>query len=125
MKFFKSLIEEKKKFKDFYNDQERDNVNVASLFFTFIIGILIGLITVQVFLVLVHMPYLAYTLSGSALIWVITIFYMFQINNFKKLRKPEGFSLLKAFLFEYLIIVLVVIVIVALLEIITIPLFFL
>ena len=125
MKFFKALIEEKKKFKEFYDDKERDDVSVASLVFTLIIGILIALISVQVFLVLVHRPYLAYTICGIALIWIITIFYMFQITNFKKLRLPENFSLFKAFLFEYLIIVLVVIVIVALLEVITVPLFFL
>lgn len=125
MKFFKSLIEDKKKFKEFYDDRERDNVSVASFVFTLILGILIALISIQVFLVLVHRPYLAYTLCGIALIWIITMFYMFQITNFKKLRLPEGFSLFRAFFLEYLIIVLVVIVIVALLEVITIPLFFL
>ncbi|MCR5564938.1 MAG: hypothetical protein K6F59_04035 [Gammaproteobacteria bacterium] len=125
MKFFKSLIEEKKKFKDFYDDRERDNVSMASLIFTLIIGVLASLISVQVFLVLVHRPYLAYTLCGIALLWLITLFFIFQISNFKKLRQPEDFSLLKAFLLDYLITVIVVIVIVVLLEVITVPLFFL
>ena len=109
-KLFLSLKDERNKMYDFYTEKEYKDASIVSLIFTFIIGLLIALITVNVFMVFVYMPYLAYTISGLALIWIIIIYYLFLNSSLKTLKEPEGFSLFKANLLELIIIILVIIV---------------
>ena len=124
-KFFLNLKDNHDKLKEFYTEKEFNQASIASFIFTLIISILIALLDISFFLVFVYMPYLAYTVSGLCLIWIIVIYYLFLISILKKTKEPEDFSLYKAFLIEFLIYVIGVIIITFLLELITIPLFFL
>ena len=124
--FFKSLKAEREKLGNFYTDKELRNAQLSACVPTFLIGLLIALLVVSVFQVFVYMPYLAYTISGIALIWIMVMYYLFEMSALKSIKNPEGeVSLFKAFFVEIMIIVLSLVVFVALLEIITIPIFFL
>ena len=124
--FFKSLKAEKEKLNNFYTDKELTNASIGACVGTFLIGGLIALLTVAFFQVFVYMPYLAYTVSGLALIWIMVIYYLLEISALKSIKNPGcEINFYKAFLLEFSIVVLSIIVLVALLEIITIPKFFL
>lgn len=124
--FFKSLKTEREKLGNFYTDKELRNAGLLACIPTFLIGLLIALITVSVFQVFVYMPYFAYTISGIALIWIMVMYYLFEMSALKSIKNPEGeVNLFKAFFVELMIIILSLVVFVALLEIITIPIFFL
>ncbi|MCR5741288.1 MAG: hypothetical protein K6G38_02345 [Gammaproteobacteria bacterium] len=125
MKLFKDIKESNDKMNSFYSDKELRNASLAAATFTLVIGIAIALLTVTFFQVFVYMPYLAYTVSGLALLWLIIMYYFFYFSNLRYIRKPEDFSLFKANLIEISIMIIGIIFIVALLELVTIPIFFL
>lgn len=124
--FFKSLKMEREKLANFYTDKEVRNAQLSACVPTFLIGLLIALLLVSIFQVFVYMPYFAYTISGIGLIWIMVLYYLFEMSALKSIKDPEGeVNLFKAFFLELMIIVLSLTVFVALLEIITIPIFFL
>ena len=124
--FFKSLKVEREKLGNFYTDKEIRNAQLSACVPTVLIGLLIALLLVSIFQVFVYMPYFAYTISGIGLIWIMVLYYLFEMSALKSIKDPEGeVSLFKAFFLELMIIVLSLAVFVALLEIITIPIFFL
>ena len=123
--FFKSLKIEKEKMSNFYTEKELTKASLIACIPTFLFGLLIALLTVSFFQVFVYMPYFAYTVSGIALIWILLIYYIFDASVLKHINNPNGeINFVKVFFLEFTIIVLSIIVLVALLEIITIPKFF-
>lgn len=124
--FFKSLKDEREKLNNFYTDKELRNAGLSACIPTFLIGLLIALLTVAFFQVFVYMPYFAYTASGIALIWIMIMYYLFEFSALKSIKNPEGeVNLFKAFFLEIMIIIVSLIIFVVLLEVITIPIFFL
>ena len=123
--FFKSYKENKIKMKEFYDSVERENAQTGSILVTAILGILIAMLTINFFMVFVYMPYLAYFVSALAFLWIVLIKQISYAEALKSIKKPEGFSVYKPLMIDFLFVSIITVIVVGVFALISIPIWFL